>query len=41
MLGCCLSVLRREISLSALEGIPSSSFSNLMYLIATTLLLRS
>lgn len=37
MLEWFLSVLRREISRRAVEGIPSSSVSNLMCLIAITL----
>jgi len=39
--GCCLSALRSDIYLSALEGIPSSSPSNLMYFTATYLLFLS
>jgi hypothetical protein len=34
MLGCCNS-LRRDISLIAVDGMPSSSFSNLIFFIAT------
>ncbi len=41
MLGWFLRVLRRDISRNALEGMPSSSFSNFMYFIATNLLFLS
>ena len=41
MLGCSRNVFRSEIYLNALEGIPYSYYSNLMYLIATSLLFLS
>jgi hypothetical protein len=37
MLGWFLRFFKSEISLSAVDGIPSSSLSNFMCLIATTL----